>query len=143
MSKHGPAYTELGQILFTNTETLSHEAYWATDGLNTLAKVIAEQRGLIKDNHEYVPLLTSNDGEQEYEDEVFAMRSYCWCDGSFKGHEDVCPPNFVYKPSGVEITWYKHADRGITANVEYLGPTTWHKVINHCVESVLNGQQYF
>jgi hypothetical protein len=136
MSKYGPAYTELGQILLTNTETLSHEAQWAVGGLHTLAKVIAEYRGLIKDNHEYVPLLTSNDGEQEFDNDTFTLRSYCWCDGSFKGHEDSCPPNFVYKPTDVNITWYKHVDRGITANVEYLGPLTWHRLINDCIESI-------
>lgn len=138
MLQHGPAYTELGQILFTNAETFNHEAWWATDGLNTLAKVIAEQRGLIKDNHEYVPLLTSSDGEEEYENDKFSLRSYCWCDGDLPGHENSCPPNFVYKPSGVEITWYKHAGRGITANVEYLSPLTWHRVINDCIESIFN-----
>lgn len=137
MSKHGPAYTEIGQIILTNSDTFSHEAYWATEGLVTLANVIAEQRGLIKDNHEYVPTITSGYDNEEFVNDTFELRAYCWCYGDEKGHEPFCPPNFVYKPSGIEINWYKHAGRGITANVEYLSPLTWHRVINDCIESIV------
>lgn len=136
MLQNGPAYTEIGQILLTNTETLDYEADWATSGLNAIAEVIAEHRGYKKDKYGYGPLLTSNEGDHEFDNKVFAMRTYCWCDGTLKGHEDSCPPNFVHKPTGINITWYKHAGRGITANVEWLTAKQWYSIVNECIESI-------
>ena len=42
ISKYGPAYTEIGQILFSNTSTYDHEADWATDGVRAIALAIAQ-----------------------------------------------------------------------------------------------------
>jgi hypothetical protein len=137
MLLHGPAYTEIGQILLTNTETLEHEADWATSGLDAIAEVIAEHRGYKQDKYGYGPLLTSNEGDQEYDNEIFTMRTYCWCDGTRKGHEDSCPPNFTYKPGGINVTWYKHSARGITSNVEWIPALAWHRIVNECIESVV------
>ena len=137
MLLHGPAYTEIGQILLTNTETLAHEADWATSGLNAIAEVIAEHRGYKKDKYGYGPLLTSNEGDDEFDNEIFTMRTYCWCGGDIEGHEDSCPPNFVHKPTSINITWYKYAGRGITANVDWLPALTWHRIVNECIESVV------
>lgn len=134
---HGPAYTEIGQILLTNTETLAFEADWATSGLHTIAEVISEHRGNKKGKYGYGPLLTSNEGDEEFDNETFTMRTYCWCDGAHQGHEDGCPPNFVYKPSGINITWYKHCGRGITANVDWMPALAWHRIINECIESIV------
>jgi hypothetical protein len=136
MILHGPAYTEIGQILLTNTETLAYEADWATNGLQAIAEIIAEQRGHVQDKYGYGPLLTSNEGDHEFDNKVFTMRTYCWCDGATKGHEESCPPNFIYKPSGLTITWYEHAGRGVTANIEWLSALEWHRIINKCIESV-------
>lgn len=136
MFGNGPAYTEIGQVLFANNETYEHTADWATNGLNALAEVIAEHRGYKKDKYGYGPLLTSNEGDEEYINDVFEMRTYCWCDGDSEPHENGCPPNFIHKPTGIEISWYKHAGRGITANVDWLPALTWHKLITSCMESV-------
>lgn len=136
ISKYGPAYTEIGQILMSNTETYGHEADWATDGLRAIAQAIAEHRGYVTNQHGYGPKLTSNEGDDEFRNEIFDMRTYCWCDGSTEGHEDACPPNFLHKPSGLSITWYKHAGRGITANVEWLTTKQWYSIVNECIESI-------
>jgi len=133
---YGPAYTEIGQILLTNTETLAHEANWATNGLQAIAEVISEHRGYVEDKYGHGPLLTSNEGDHEFDNKVFTMRTYCWCDGAIEGHEDACPPNFIYKPSGFTVTWYKHAGRGITSNIEWMPALKWHRIVNRCIESV-------
>ena len=56
-----------------------------------------------------------------------------------EGHSPECridKPNFVYKPTGVEISWYKHAARGITCNKKQPTATRWFEVISHCVQSL-------
>lgn len=213
--------TELGQMLFGTSATQSHEADWATDGLYMIAEVIAEQRYPSK--RQWIPLITSNDGEPTFENDVFVMRSYYWGDCTCEhdnlvtewenanthspdcyqtalhkrhysdkfpesydlrdGHDfkddcmkitclefgidpnapggmvhctcghrqawsDFIPtvthsgeclmdkPNFVYKPTGVEMSWYKHAGRGITCNRSKPSMVRWLAVINDCVSSI-------
>ena len=137
ISLNGPAYTEIGQIFLTNGETHSFEADWATSGLNSLAEVISEHRGYKKDKYSYGPLLTSSDGDEDFVNDTFEMRSYCHCDGGRLGHEESCPPNFIHRPTGIIISWYNHSSRGITANVDWIPALSWHRIINECVESVV------
>ncbi len=42
-----------------------------------------------------------------FDNEVFTVRPYCWDDDKEKAEL----PNFVYKPTGFEIKWYKYAFR--------------------------------
>lgn len=136
-SKFGPAYTEIGQIVLTNGITYGNEAAWATKGLDVIAEVIAERRGSNRTKLGFWPMLTLNDVELPFENNVFAMRSYCRCDGGLLGHEDFCPPNFAHQSTGIEISWYEDSSRGITANVEGLTALEWHRIVNQCVESVV------
>lgn len=126
---------ELGQILLSNNNWHRNEADWATNGLFMLGQVIAESRGL--DPNGFRTTLTENSGEEEFVNDVFEMRSYCWCEGfGVEGHEEGCPPNFLHKSTGLIFTWYKHAGRGITSNAEYLGAKKWFEILKECVESV-------
>lgn len=128
-------------MLLSNTPIQSYESYWATDGLNMIAEVIAELRGKEHGTYGWDGLLTSNSGAEHYVNDVFEMRSYCWCDATWEENPDHphahgCPPNFVYKPTGLVITWYKHANRGATSNKKYAGARTWFEVIKHCIGSI-------
>lgn len=123
---------ELGQIAYSNTEAQEFDASWASSGLETIAEVLAENRGIVDQSDR----LTSNSGGEPYVNDVFAMSAYCWCEGGAKGHEDACPPNFFYKPTNLTITWYKHAERGIRSNVEDLSALDWHRIVNMCIESI-------
>ena len=132
---------ELGQMLLSNTPIQSYESYWATDGLNMIAEVIAELRGKQHGTYGWDGLLTSNSGAEDYVNDVFEMRSYCWCDATWEEdpdhpHAHGCPPNFLYKPTGMVITWYKHANRGATSNKQYPGARTWFEIIKHCIGSI-------
>ena len=132
---------ELGQMLLSNTPIQSYESYWATDGLNMIAEVIAELRGKQHGAYGWDGLLTSNSGAEDYVNDVFEMRSYCWCDATWEEdpehpHAHGCPPNFLYKPTGMIITWYKHANRGATSNKQYPGARTWFEIIKHCIGSI-------
>lgn len=135
---------ELG-LLLSNTPVQQYEADWASDGLHMIAEVIAEFRGQSYGQYGYGNLLTSNSGEPDYINNVFEMRSYCWCgagwgiddeEDSNEPHAKGCPPNFVYKKNGLIINWYKHASRGITSNMEYPGAKNWFKAVAACIESV-------
>lgn len=129
---------ELGQILLSNNDWHRHDAYWATDGLHMIAQVIAELRG--DDPNSGWTTLTSNSGAEEFVNDIFEMRSYCWCDSGWEDYEgphpDGCPPNFIYKPTGMIVTWYKHAGRGATSNKKYPGARTWFEIVKHCIGSV-------
>lgn len=128
-------------MLLSNTPIQSYESYWATDGLNMIAEVISELRGKQHGTYGWDGLLTSNSGAEDYINDVFEMRSYCWCDATWEEdpehpHAHGCPPNFLYKPTGMVITWYKHANRGATSNKQYPGARTWFEIIKHCIGSI-------
>lgn len=49
----------------------------------------------------------------DYENDVFMMHPYCWCDQEncrWCGEERA--PNFLYKPTGGKVWWYKWIGRG-------------------------------
>ena len=123
---------ELGQALFSNGSVEEYDAEWATMGLEEIADVIAVKRGLTDD----LDRLTSNSGGERFENETFSMSSYCWCSGGAMGHEANCPPNFIYKPTGLAVTWYKHARRGIRANVEEVKAREWLNIVDACIASI-------
>lgn len=137
ISLNGPAYTEIGQIVLTNGTTHEHEADWATVGINILAEVISEYRGHKKGKLDHGLLITSQDGDEPFENEVFSIRPYCVCEGDILGHEDGCPSNFIHKDTGIEISWYEHSGKGITSNVDWIPVLSWHRIINECIESVV------
>jgi len=49
----------------------------------------------------------------DYENDTFMMHRYCWCE------REECPwcfgsaPNFLHKPSGFKVKWYKYIGRGM------------------------------
>lgn len=119
---------ELGQWLFQGSEMHEFEAYWATDGLVFLGDEIEKR-------YPEYQSLGGNYGGDQFENDTFIMKNYCWCDGDREGHEEGCPPNFVHKPTNLIITWYKHCGRGITANQE-LTYLEWSKIVENCTQSL-------
>jgi hypothetical protein len=119
-----PAFTpELGQFAFSNTPWQPVDGDMYVRGLSLLGELAT-------------PLLggnpTHNEGSDAYESSVFQIRTYCWCDGERPGHEDGCPPNFVHLTSGLQVTWYKYAGRGTSAN-RILSPADWAQVMAECL----------
>ncbi len=75
-----------------------------------------------------------NDAE-EYENETFLFKSFCWGCNICKQGEDNCRPNFIYKPTGFSISWYKYVGRGM----EIHGATSkkqWLKIVLDCINSM-------
>jgi hypothetical protein len=66
-----------------------------------------------------------------FENDVFMIHRYCWCE------KEDCPwcegeePNFRYKPTGATISWYKYIGRGMITIGNL--PTNW---IKKCINSI-------
>ena len=120
---------ELGQALFSNGEVYQTEMQqMVEDGLNILATLIALKR---QDGS----FLTGRTGGEDFENDAFIMRTYCWCDGDRPGHNNGCPPNFVHKETGFTCAWYKHVGRGNTQSAE-LGGMAWKAMLVDCLTSL-------
>lgn len=76
---------------------------------------------------------------------IHGIASYCDCgrDKEYErwlethGHKPDCPivrPNFLYKPTGLAIYWYKYIGRGMSAN-QKISVNEFRKIIEHCIES--------
>lgn len=75
---------------------------------------------------------TSNTGA-EFVNDVFELRSYCWCDGEGEHAEEGCPPNF--KHGDFEARWYKYLGRSGSQNRK-LTAAEWDEMFEACVASV-------
>lgn len=76
----------------------------------------------------------------DYEDDVFSIKPFCWCnvcDGEGKDGE-TCPrngkPNFHYKPKDFKLHWYKYPIRGNNTNKD-ITAQEFLEMINDCVRS--------
>lgn len=130
MDEHVP---ELGQAIF------SHGAFHEVavsrhvhNGLLLIGEAIGTKRG---DWDRSWGSLTSNSGADPYEDDVFVMRTFCWCDGDAAGHEELCPPNFEFKSTDLKVSWYKHAGRGDSMN-RRVEPQEWAEIEAACLASL-------
>lgn len=124
---------ELGQAVFSNTPWGCYNTPgYVTAGLDLIGDRIANLR---HGDPEAYESLTSNYGEPEYRNEVFVMRTYCWCDGEKEGHEEGCPPNFEHFASGFASTWYKHSHRSPSV-IREISFKDWQAIQTECLESV-------
>lgn len=66
-----------------------------------------------------------------FENDIFSMVPYCWCE------QDECPwcsegaPNFLHKPSGATVHWYKRIGRGMKVS-----KGNWHEIFAECFASL-------
>lgn len=71
------------------------------------------------------------DGSNYYENDVFIIRAYYW------GEDDEIAelPNFVYKPTGLEIRWYKYPMRDAYSNQD-VGVEDFMGLLEACEKSM-------
>lgn len=113
-------------MLFSNGVVWTTECpHFVTVGLDLIGEMISDG--------EYSTDPTSNVGA-EYVNNVFQMRSYCWCDGDREGHENGCPPNFEH--GDFAVSWYKHSHRGSSCS-RIISRGEWWAIVRECVDSVL------
>jgi hypothetical protein len=80
----------------------------------------------------------------KFENPIFLFRDYevwdCSCDPDAEEHSLGCEftePNFRYKPTNYELSWYKHIGRGMNANKE-ISIEEFYRIINTCILSIGN-----
>lgn len=67
----------------------------------------------------------------DYENDTFMMHQFCWCE------DDDCKwcnrnePNFVFKPTGCKVWWYKWIGRSMEKRGRL--PNNWLKVCKNSV----------
>jgi hypothetical protein len=78
-----------------------------------------------------------NDPDADYFDnDVWSARSYWWGD---EEAPEADLPNFIHKPSGLELRWYKYPMRDSYFNRE-ISPLEWFNIIQECVTSLQKGE---
>lgn len=132
---------ELGQMMFSNTPwTQIRTPGYVTDGIGAINDLyVRHVEGGIEDEYGSLystGLLRVVNSAPEVVNDIFALRSYCWCDGEREGHEDGCPPNFEHFASGFKAFWYKHSSRGESCNRQ-LDRTEWMKIQRECEDWIL------
>ena len=75
-------------------------------------------------------------GEWGFSNDVFSVQPYWWGDEDAK---EASAPNFLYKPTGLEIRWYKYMLRDAYAN-KNVSIEEMKEIIAKCVESMKGGR---
>ena len=75
------------------------------------------------------------EAQYEYENAVFIIRAYYWGEDE----EKAALPNFVYKPTGLEIRWYKYPMRDAYSNQD-VGVEDFVKMLDDCERSMKEGK---
>lgn len=74
------------------------------------------------------------DGRDEYENDTFIIRPYYWGED-----EEIAElPNFVYKPTGLEIRWYKYPMRDAYSNQD-VSVAEFAQILAKCEQSMRDG----
>ena len=82
------------------------------------------------------PLRFMSPDNSEEDNEVFSNRYFCWDDPETVESQSEClKPNFLFKPTGFEVTWYKHPFRSMWMNQD-LSPREIMHMMALCERSV-------
>lgn len=73
-----------------------------------------------------------------FENDTFVIRPYCWCDKLECGQcgEIETEANFLHKPSGLAVRWYKYAFRNTYTNSKDVKPSELRALVEECVRSL-------
>ena len=71
------------------------------------------------------------DAKYEYENDTFIVRAYYWGEDEDKA----ALPNFVYKPTGLEIRWYKYPMRDAYSNQD-VSVKDFKTILRECAKSM-------
>lgn len=71
------------------------------------------------------------DASYEWENDTFIVRAYYWGEDEAKAEL----PNFVYKPTGLEINWYKYPMRDAYSNQD-VSVEDFKQILVKCAESM-------
>lgn len=69
---------------------------------------------------------------ENFENDTFMMHRYCWCDHEDCGWCSGDNPNFLHKPTGTAIFWYKWIGRDNVVDLR----GDWPAIIAECLGSL-------
>ena len=122
------ANIEMGNLLFGN----SRGSYPVERGdLETMFAKFLENNGFTSYGH--LKDKPVNDDYISYENATFLIRPYYWGDDPKIAEK----PNFVYKPTGLEISWYKYPFRDAYSS-ERLNYHELNVILEECERSIKN-----
>jgi hypothetical protein len=73
----------------------------------------------------------------KFENDIFMMHPYCWCEREECQWCNGDMPNFHYKPLDFKVTWYKYIGRSTKLNKE-LTAEQLVEIQQRCLESLVN-----
>lgn len=73
----------------------------------------------------------TKDGDNYFENDVFLLRPYYWGEDE----EIAARPNFVYKPEGITIEWYKYSLRDAYCNKD-ISLEKFLEILQVCADSL-------
>jgi hypothetical protein len=133
---------ELGQLIFGANFHEIPLAGYVQAGLRRLGAVVAPESDSGLDP-------VDNSGAS-FENAVFSLRAFCWCDGESPEHAEAgCPPNFAFvggsftppRASAARVfaplivDWYKYLGRGSTQD-RSVSAREWSQIEAICLASV-------
>lgn len=72
----------------------------------------------------------------DFENDIFMMHRYCWCE------REECQwcyggePNFLHKDTGFSVSWYKYIGRGMEIDMAGLNDIGVARIILECMDSL-------
>ena len=75
-----------------------------------------------------------SDSGEDIDNDTFTLRPYYW--GEDEEYAEL--PNFVYKPNGLEIRWYKYPMRDAYSNMD-VDIKTFKNILKKCEKAMKNG----
>ena len=127
-------FMELGNLLWGNSrgEYAIERGKWEDKFCELVETANLDYHGIVIGESEYE---TDRGG---YENETFVINPYYWGDNDDIAEE----PNFIYKPTGYEIQWYKYPLRDAYANKK-LTYSEFAQIIDDCINSILSPKDDF
>lgn len=121
---------ELGNLIFGNSRGTYHiNRDWQSDFISFLRKCGLDSYGYAYDGDmDYNGTNTARGG---FENDIFRVTPYYWGDDE-KIEEE---PNFIYKPTGYTISWYKYALRDSYSN-KSITKKSLDNILQKCVDSL-------
>ena len=120
---------ELGNLIFGNSRG-TYLVEPREDYQNAFCEFLARNGFDMYGHHEIT-------NSCEFENNTFIIRTYYWGEDE----EIAALPNFVYKPTGLEINWYKYPMRDAYSNHD-VDIETFKKILDDCAKSLKEGDGY-
>lgn len=119
-------HIELGNLLFGNSRgKYQVNREWSKDFYDFLEECCFDSGCYYEGNKEYINKMGG------FENEVFIVNPYYWGLNEEKAKQ----PNFIYKPLGFNISWYKYPFRDSYMN-KYISKEKFKEILKECKKSI-------